>query len=152
MLGPIARDWVAIPHDTPLFQSQNGFVFPAQRGWTTRAVLFDATNVSNVVDETVEEFFDETTNCFHLFQEQDWVTHFHEQYPMGSNVSSVIVAAKQDENPLIEKALKNSKTRFAGTIGTKQKITDVDPQIRGPHGVARVELLPGAKPKKERPF
>ena len=42
VLGTIALGWWEIPHDVPLFQTEEGILLPQRKNWHTRAVVFDA--------------------------------------------------------------------------------------------------------------
>ena len=94
-LGAVAVDWVDIPQDTPLYQNNKGGVFPNQRGWTTRAVLFDASHMVISIDEKVENFFCQEEQQFHFFEEENWV-QFHTRKQPGNRTGTYNVIATGD--------------------------------------------------------
>ena len=55
VLGTIALGWWEIPHDIPLFQTEDGTLLPQRKNWHTRAVVFDAFACNKFATGTMEQ-------------------------------------------------------------------------------------------------
>ena len=56
------------------------------------------------------------------------------------------------EHPDAADIIEGLKEKYNDVLFRQQLARDVDPEIRGPYGVATIELKDGAVPHKKRPF
>ena len=135
LLGMIAVSWWDLPPELPIFMTRGGTVITPRRSWRTRAVVFDA------LDSDINEVLNR--KCWNLYTDTGvQVSHV--------SVNSVVDAEHQapGAGPFMEKL----KDEFHDVLFHQVYAKDVDPTLRGPHGVAYIKLKEGAIPKKEVPF
>ena len=78
-----------------------------------------------------------------------WVEHFN--LTGSEKVTRVIEAGEED--PRAKEVRESLKEEFKDVLAHSDVVvTEIPKNIRGPSGVAKIELLPGSIPKKERPF
>ena len=150
-LRPITIKYWDLPHTGAMYQNDAGHVFEHQRHWPTRAIVFDATGVMSPDSDKFGSWYDRHEGLVYTVDEAPWVEYFEKSSLSSDSVYGVIETAEEDDTANQERdSLKNE---FADVLEHKDvKVVDIPKEVRGPSGVARVELLPGATSKKERPF
>ena len=135
LLGSVAVTWWDLPPQQPVFMTKGGTVISPRTSWRTRAVVFDAlgSDVQEVLTKKHWNFFTDTGA---------------QVSPLS--VNSVLDAEHQAPGaaPFVEKL----KEEFYDVLFDQVYARDVDPTLRGPHGMAYIKLKDGATPKKEVPF
>ena len=149
-----------LPQNNSVFQSEHRKPLKQKSGWTTRAVVFNAFGF-------VQDFSGSLKN---------WNTYDPDHADVGCLRNLLIAESSELLTTLPVQSLNLSETELRSVIESTeehseaklyiQKINkeypdvlhqitlakDVDPAIRGPFGVARIELQEGAVPQKRRPF
>lgn len=148
-LGAISVKWWDLPHEGPLYQNDQGHIFDQQRHWQTRAVVFDATGVQSPDEDKFGSWYDRSEGLIYTVDEMPWVEHFNKHH--SEKINRVIDTGEED--PRAEGLRAEIRKEFHDVLAhTDVVIPDIPKEIRGPSGIAKIELLPGAIPKKERPF
>ena len=131
-LSPVDVTWWDLPPDQPVFMSRGGITLPPRRTWRVRAVVFDALGTLSEDPWGWMTFTDNGQRVAHV------------------GVRSVVDADHQA--PGAEGFVKRLQEEFHDVLFDQVYAKDVDPKLRGPHGVASIKLKEGAVPKKEAPF
>ena len=121
-LNACAVAWWDLPPDKPIYMTRGGITIQPRRNWRTRAVIFNAFDMQK-----------QTTD--------DWL-------PVG--IYSVMDADNQA--PGAEAYVERLKVDYHDVLFNQVYARDVDPTLRGPHGMAYIKLKENAVPKKEVPF
>ena len=181
VLESIAVKWLDIPHDVQLFRSIHGRPLKQRSGWRTRAVVFNAFGaLSRFHSENLKwsEYHPvhsedvSINNIFSLRQllsgEKDmsllfpYISEFakypetslsgkhSEEYQDPVLIRSVIESTEEhpDAKPYIAKL----QSEYHDVLFEVKLAKDVNPESRGPFGVARIELCDNAVPQKRKPF
>jgi transposase InsO family protein len=144
-LHRVAIKWMDIPIREWFFETADGTPLPQRKTWRTRVLVFNAFNARRndeyplrpvsllpVIEEIYREF-----------------QGIPERLPYA-DIFSVVESASQ--HPMARAAVERIQIEFADVLGKPRLAKDIDPALRGPFGVARITLIPGAVPKKCKPF
>ena len=170
ILESIALKWMDIPHDVVFYQTAHGKPLPQKASWTSRAVVFNAfgalRRLSNVPMRWISESEDVDEGIsimsFRNLLEPELELPLgisiqqakRMRLTMGSQeVSEIFGVIESNEEhpgagPFIQQVQHEYKDVLFETILAK----DIDPELRGPYGVAHIELQPDAVPQKRKPF
>ena len=135
LLGQIAVTWWDLPPSQPIFMTKGGIEMTPRTSWRTRAVVFDAFS-SNITD---------------VLNKKSWNLYTDSGAQVSKfSVNSVVDADHQA--PGAELFVEKLQEEFHDVLFDQVYAKDVDPALRGPHGIAYIKLKEGAVPKKEVPF
>lgn len=156
LLGRIAINWWDIPPDEPFFQDENGQPLPPRPNWTVRVVVFDAFGARERLTLEHAWFDNADVRAVHgtpvvptLSPCQDLQAAVLSESGRPHTVGTIESALEHPEaKDLLERPRRDYHDVFYG----QHLARDVDPVERGPWGVARINLIDGAVPRKMRPF
>lgn len=145
----MARNWWDIPSETSLFEDDDGRTLDS-KGWRWRAVHFNAAGLQEELRQHLPLSQRRDSQAFKI-SEDTWITYVHSP----SKVNSVIEVGPKAESAEVEAARKEIFEKYSHVLLEKEALRrprKPDPTKRGPYGLAKIELVPDAKPFKGRPF
>ena len=174
-LAKIAITWWDIPIDQPVLQTPSGAVIPPRKNMSFRAVYFNASNSD--LSEIIPMRWMEVENVMNIKPIRCLSTMVDPNvYPHGlvhphgtpsipeidltyphdpqehdhGQLRGVIASASQHEKAshLVERVM----TLYHEQLHEPKLAREVDPDLRGPHGVATIDLIDGARPMARKPF
>ena len=139
ILSYIARCWYDFPSDEILFEDPRGTELPPIPQITFRLIIFDAYNIQQSLNiRTRPEFGQSPQDLSKSERVLTLVTN--NKYVVRSAIESASPHPKARE---LEAQLRKN---YEDVMEHPVYARDIDPTIRGPFGVARIELKDGAKP------
>jgi hypothetical protein len=172
-LRRIAVTWWDLPMGAVLFQDDDGVPCEGQdQGWRWRAVVFDGIVLD--YDPPPRGKWEETVGLLPTMEEMSLLDEqymieesgleYEETRVQGasedidarsrSERASVraIIETELSEDPRVQTVRDRILSDYEDVATDKKEAREIDPANRGPFGTAKIELLPGAVPKKDRPF
>ena len=159
-LGTIAVKWWDLPMEDSVFQTPQGTPIPPKRGLQIRVVIFNAAGTLPRHSQgpwSILSFLQEHTpslngrvSTFTALQDlvsKDWESPTLQDM---TQLRSVIASTLQHSaaSPFIKRIL----TSYDAELNQPKLARDVDPRVRGPFGVAKIELKDSARPLARKPF
>ena len=132
-LSQVAFYWWDLPTTVPLFEEVTGVPLPPSRTVTFRVVFFDALETRK--NETSQ---DPEVSPQPGFSQED------ERWMDPVEVAGVIESSSTP--PEAERFIAVLRQQFRDVTDNPVYARDIDPALRGPFGVCRIELKEGAKP------
>ena len=156
--------WLDIPHEAMFFQSVHGRSLRQKPGWTVRAVVFNAygfkPRIMHSKDWSSCDSKPLEVEC-HSLREllvADQVELLGFSWQEGKAFSGMETCMVQsviestEEHPGAKPFIEKLEKMYQDVLHQVTLAKDVNPSLRGPFGVARIELQDGAVPQKRKPF
>ena len=144
----VAIHWWDLPRDTVLFESPRGKPLSPDLFPSFRVILFDAyQSVQTFTDlphNVEEDFCVETPLLQHIVR-----SVFPDAETCVQVSSAIESASPHPQSKLFDAELRR---RYEDVMEHPVYAKDIDPAIRGPFGVAKIELKEGAKPMHKKFF
>ena len=132
VLSNVAVTWWDLPPDKSVFMTRGGITLPPRGSWRVRAVVFDALKTEKI-------------------DPWGW-SHYTDTRRRISPVEVRSVMDADQQAPGAEPYVRRLHDEFHDVLFDQVYAKDVDPALRGQHGVAFIKLKEGAIPRKECPF
>ena len=142
-LAFIAVDWIDLPSGDPIFEDPRGRPLSTPPGMNFRAVIFDALDIQREVPEKISGAFGQEPSDDSIIRRLllDYTPR---------KCSGVIESASP--HPRARELEADLRHRFDDVMEKPVYAKDIDPRIRGPFGIAKIELKEGAKPLHKKFF
>ena len=145
-LACISFFWWDFPPETSLFEDPKGFPFPPLRDMVWRVAFYDAYQALSVFPKVAR-----TTGRKTKPLKLSVLEHFKNLSPYNTvQTSSVIESTSPHPEALRLEA--ELRKEFVDVMEQPIYARDIDPEIRGPFGVCKIELKEGAKPLHKKFF
>ena len=160
VLESISINWIDLPATDEVFETVHGHPLGHRPGWTTRVVLFNAFDFLRRTLDRPLRWTSDSVNEFHL---RELVTREAEvpvALPYGrtrdlctaAQVDLYSVIESTEEHPEAKPFMEAINRDYEDVLHRVTLARDVDPELRGPYGVAVIELKDGAIPQQRKPF
>ena len=148
-LGRIAVTWWNLPLDESALLTGRGTSIPPRSDMPLRAVVFNALSQNDSL-EAWSHTPQSTCAKFAPLRELldvDW------EFPSENDIARIrSVIASTMQHPQADKWVQRIQRTYYSELHEPKLARDVDPMLRGPYGVAVIELKLSARPLARKPF